>query len=414
MFSLDSFYKIISANLLNPINFTSFYFSRFGSTNFKDLVGTTNDENNKFHSDPIIKVLLFYDQEPIFFKNFVNIVKMPHGDDWSAAWMAFQEFHGEMTFDCRFYYFEEFFKVLANSEISEEKTNILKDFGYSDWYYFFHGFAALDWFRNIKYIPPNYEFTKVFICFNNLYNEKRSYRLNLVARLIDKNLDQFGAISLNPDNLKAKIKQELYSPTSLLSVESKKIVYHNLYLTTPNLVIDTNNYDGTLSAFDDLDVLSQGLFHIVTETIFYDKKLHLTEKIFKPIVARRPFILVGAPGNLKYFKSYGFKTFDKWIDESYDDIDDPDERIIKIVDEIEKLTKLSNKELKQLQIEMSEIVEFNYNHFYGDFKNIIINELVDNFELCLKKFNAGKDRSFLNYFDYSNIDFEKVKNLLQK
>ena len=49
--------------------------------------------------------------------------------------------------------------------------------------------------------------------------------------------------------------------------------------------------------------MSLGLFHIVTETIFYDNKLHFTEKVFKPIVARRPFFLVGAPGNLAYLKS---------------------------------------------------------------------------------------------------------------
>jgi hypothetical protein len=35
-------------------------------------------------------------------------------------------------------------------------------------------------------------------------------------------------------------------------------------------------------------------------------------------------MLLAAPGNLAYLKSYGFKTFDSVIDESYDTIQDND------------------------------------------------------------------------------------------
>jgi hypothetical protein len=155
-----------------------------------------------------------------------------------------------------------------------------------------------------------------------------------------------------------------------------------------------------------------GLFHVVTETIFYDEKLHLTEKIFKPIVARRPFFLVGAPGNLAYLKSYGFKTFDHWVDESYDSETEPDQRLVKIVNELDKLCKLSESELMQMYEEMQEILEYNFNWFYTGFREQITNELVDNFDLLIKKYNAGKDTSFKNYINVSNIDFDAVKKLL--
>ena len=156
-----------------------------------------------------------------------------------------------------------------------------------------------------------------------------------------------------------KIKKELFSLHSLLSKESKYLIFKTLLPDPPSLIIDTDFTTGTLSANDVQDILSLGLFHIVTETIFYDEKLHLTEKIFKPIVARRPFILVGAPGNLAYLKSYGFRTFDRWIDESYDLEQDPDQRLVKIVNEIDKLCKLSEWELVQMYNEMQEILEYN-------------------------------------------------------
>ena len=149
------------------------------------------------------------------------------------------------------------------------------------------------------------------------------------------------------------------------------------------------------------------LWHIVTETVFYDHKLHLTEKIFKPITAKRPFILVGAPGNLAYIKSYGFKTFDQWIDESYDNELDPDKRILLITEQVEKLCSLSASQLDAMYIEMKPILEYNFQHFYGNFKTLIIDELVDNFRQILCNFTDSK-------VDISNINFDQVKNILHK
>ena len=45
----------------------------------------------------------------------------------------------------------------------------------------------------------------------------------------------------------------------------------------------------------------------------------MTEKIMKPILCRRPFIVQANSGYLKMLKQLGFKTFDLWWDESYDE-----------------------------------------------------------------------------------------------
>jgi ribosomal protein L23 len=304
-------------------------------------------------------------------------------------------------------YFKPNCYIIANSEHSSEKTDFLNTFGFYDWYYFFHGFAALDWYRNIRYMPPNRNYSKVFITFNNLSTEKRSYRLNLVARLLEKKLD--GHISLNFDD--EQIKAEIFNPNSLLSKPSKHIILKEL-MGYPRLTIDTVDQHGALSADDNLATLTQGLFHIVTETVFYDSKLHLTEKIFKPIVARRPFILAAAPGNLAYLKSYGFLTFDRWIDESYDLETDPDQRIIKIIAEIERICQMTPEAINTMFNDMQSILDYNFNWFYNGFKRHIVNELVDNFQECLIKHNAGRDASFINYVDYSRINFQEIKNRL--
>ena len=72
--------------------------------------------------------------------------------------------------------------------------------------------------------------------------------------------------------------------------------------------------------------------HIVTETYIEDDsaRIHLSEKIFKPIWYMQPFVVVGQRNILAGLKTLGYKTFDKWIDESYDDEIDIETRITKI------------------------------------------------------------------------------------
>ena len=156
-------------------------------------------------------------------------------------------------------------------------------------------------------------------------------------------------------------------------------------------------------------MFQSAFLHVVNETVFYHQKLHLTEKIFKPIVARRPFVLVAAPGNLSYLKSYGFQTFDQWIDESYDQEPNHERRLDLIAQQIEKICCISDERRYRMYQDMREVLEYNHQHFFGKFKNLIVNELVDNFESCIKQWNNGR------VDDYSvthRIDFDEVKTVL--
>jgi hypothetical protein len=405
MFSLESFYKILYTNLLKPINGNGFYFSNFGSTNPQDLVlvddvvdhdtstWTLDDWSNENFT-----FALFYDQEPMY---IATAEQLWNPQASTESWLSFQIIRQQKK--------DKDFWLLANSEHGVDKTRLLESHAHlHDWYYFYHGFAALDWFRNCQYHPPIRKFTKVFICFNHLVTKKRSYRLHLIAKLIALGLDENGYISLVQDQTASLIKQEIFDPNSELSRDARQLIAHHLLPKPPKLTIDTDDVHGALSATDDLKILGQGFFHVVTETIYYDSKLHLTEKIFKPIVARRPFILVGAQYNLAYLKSYGFKTFDRWIDESYDDIADPNDRMSAVVNQIEMLCWLDEQELEEIYQEMQTVLEYNFNWFYTGFKQQIVNELVDNFKSCVDQHNAVSN----NYVDYSSIDFTEVKKRL--
>lgn len=450
MFSVENLYYILYSKLLEPSNIIDAFFWPFGSTAPEDLYKCASDPGRSKPGMFNENWCLFYDQEPIMPYDVSKLIE--HSDQSLTTRPGFDPVLGNIEmrsgFDPLFGNVDKeialqdslclwgmgkpiLLKLLANSEHSGFKNEMCIEHGFLDFYYFYHGFAALDWYRDMKYLKNvNYKFDKTFINLNRLCKKERSYRLQLVAEMLERKLLDKGHVSLQIfENGAGILKTELVDSNCLLSKTAKIKIYSQLGKLQNNLTLDNDTVAGSASAklgLDEHRLLQSGLWHIVSETVFYHKKLHLTEKIFKPIVTQRPFILVAAPGNLAYLKSYGFKTFDKWIDESYDHEEDNDKRIQMIVDQIEKLSSLSYGDTMIMYEEMQQVLEYNFDHFYGEFRNIIVNELVDNFENCLHQWNALRDNDSIapgpirgsndvwsiaasRYVDVSVYDFSKIK-----
>lgn len=75
---------------------------------------------------------------------------------------------------------------------------------------------------------------------------------------------------------------------------------------------------------------------IVPETRYKDL-YQPTEKIWKPIITKTPFLVCSNAYFLKYLKSLGFKTFDSLIDESYDSCFRIQDRVNKIVETMQDI-----------------------------------------------------------------------------
>jgi len=117
--------------------------------------------------------------------------------------------------------------------------------------------------------------------------------------------------------------------------------------------------------------MNTSIIQIVCETLFYkDNKQgettfprFFTEKTFRPLGMCQPFIYVSNRGMLKKLKSYGFKTFDKWWDESYDDMED-EERLSAILNLIKDLNKKSKEELTEMYKEMIPVLQYNFDNLF--------------------------------------------------
>lgn len=390
MFSVENLYYVLYINLFKKYNLGINFFKVFGSTDFKDYTTgfiTAEHGNRSEHN------VIMHDQEPV-------------------KQETLDKFEQHVFLQTRF----KRFKIFCTSEHSDLVKNFCKNNHYYHLYFFFHGFAALDWFSDAQYTKSvDYRFQYPYISLNHLCNRDRSYRLQLVSNLIKNKLLDQGLVSLHHINNNFNLaKAEIFDPQSQLSKSAKLDIAKYLLPIKNSLTLD-GSVQGNYSAhfgIEELKLWQSGLFHVVTETNFYAEKLHLTEKIFKPVVARRPFILLSSPGNLAYLKSYGFKTFDQWIDERYDQEQNPDRRIEMVVEQIERICSWDVTTQHAVKKEMQEILDFNFNHFYNDFKKLVVNELVENFASCMNQWNHGRMDDKIYDIDYK--DLEEVKQTLSK
>ena len=116
-------------------------------------------------------------------------------------------------------------------------------------------------------------------------------------------------------------------------------------------------------------VFQQAFLHIVTETVFDYPNVWISEKTIKPIINKRPFILVSSAGCLQNLREIGFKTFSEFWNEEYDSIVDPNCRMREIFKIINQICALSIHEIQDMCTRMEDILEYNFNFYYTKFKN---------------------------------------------
>jgi hypothetical protein len=134
---------------------------------------------------------------------------------------------------------------------------------------------------------------------------------------------------------------------------------------------------------------------IVLETLFDDSRWHLTEKSLRPIACGKPFILASTPGSLEYLKSYGFKTFDTWIDESYDTVQDPNLRLQAITNSMQKFSLQPPEEKQNALTEMQTICVYNKNRFFSnEFMQQVLDEFCNNLKQGVLKLQNYKGKNF--------------------
>lgn len=264
------------------------------------------------------------------------------------------------------------------SERGQPVDQVCQTYGWRSHYYFFHGWACLDWFRgyNRTFLiarARDRSPTKTFMSPNRIVAGKRDHRVLFLYNIFRHGLDH---------NHITAPRTCAYENVDIGQVAVK---YCNTYpdivqvfdqAPLPKLFAGESTQLMTSCWLGNYQEVADSLIYVPTETVYFGQRLHLTEKTFKAIALEMPFVLVAPAGSLAYLREYGFQTFDGIIDESYDLETDDIKRIEKVTQLLKDLDCLSVSQRMRIHQACLPVVEHNYNHFYhGGFESVLWNEL---------------------------------------
>jgi len=133
--------------------------------------------------------------------------------------------------------------------------------------------------------------------------------------------------------------------------------------------IKFNRQAMSLSQVIPFSIYNQTAYTVVAETNYDNQYSFYTEKIVKPILAERLFVVFSGQHYLHNLRSLGFRTFDGIIDETYDTIEDYDLRFKLACEQIKYLCSQSQETILE---QIRPITEHNKSvmlttDWYGDF-----------------------------------------------
>jgi hypothetical protein len=334
----------------NRPGFREFFCEPFGRSDPDSLMNYGRDDIHEHN------YIFFFDQEPIH----LNI----HVPTFRRVATSNTELPGTPY-------------IVTSEKNSENVEYVCDQFGWKSLYYFFHGWAALDWYRGYDRTflitpPAERRITKTFVAPNRIIAGERQHRLEVLYHIFKNKLtdNHISCPSVCPaENISIyeAIKPLAAKYPDIQEVFAKQLLPINFAGET-----DHPMHSCWLSLFDES---AESLLYLVTETVATGLRHHLTEKTFKPIALGMPFVIVGTRGSLEYLRSYGFRTFEGIWDESYD-LEQDDVRIARIASLLRSLDELPPEGKQDLFDQAQEVIEHNWNHFYnGGFEAVLWTEL---------------------------------------
>ena len=199
-----------------------------------------------------------------------------------------------------------------------------------------------------------------FLCYNYNHHPQRVLLLALLARegLLGQGLISMPATGYRGTYLKAyeEYRDKINTVELGLDAHWGEIVNSQL----PMELIPNFSRRIQDRADNAIEQYVNTMFSLVTETFFFRNEVHLTEKIYKPISFKHPFVLVSTPGSLAWLKNQGFKTFHDYWDESYDLETNHAKRLTNIVSLVRTLSAWDLRQRQEFIHSVWPILEHNY------------------------------------------------------
>lgn len=217
-------------------------------------------------------------------------------------------------------------------------------------------------------VPPNLDYTPYHQwngehTFGAFYNRPTWSRIGLAAFLQKYHQIQTTLnFRFNPHDMDQRPMFEL---DRLFNIDAESVKnFTDVYHTFPQLLEEADGYTPGVTTTAHTDQLSQFypnfLIDVVAETFISGRSFYPTEKTTRPMLMKKPFIIMGPKCFLIHLRQMGFKTFHDFWDEDYDGYS-PDIRYLKILELINSISTKSKEELVELYNRMQPILDHNYN-----------------------------------------------------
>ena len=154
---------------------------------------------------------------------------------------------------------------------------------------------------------------------------------------------------------------EIHKQTRLSYRETINVNFKSQYAE----LIDPKSVDflNTNPSFGhDMSLVYKNIFcKINTETMF-DEYPNFSEKTLDCFYWTKPFVMVGPYQTMTLLKELGFKTFDQWWSEDYDNVKDNLSRLKEIIKVVDYIQSKSITELRDIHEEMKPTLLHNFKH----------------------------------------------------
>ena len=267
--------------------------------------------------------------------------------------------------------------------------------------------------KNVSFIRFNYYLNRSSRCF------QLNLKQNHISDIFNPIEKEFHFLSFNqyPHHHRVKVISELYknniADKFLISYNPKfydllgsvKYDYENqlkdlgfwddylLFTSLPEKNVDfETNFRISGYGYEDIRPYQKSVVSLISDTIFFKRQGFISEKIFKPIMYLQPFLVVGPPYYLREIRNMGFKTFDGFIDERYDEELDDRIRLEKIVKEIIRISNIP------IELLLEQLREFEDVLLYNQMKLLSFNHLnteVDTVKQLITKSYCSEDKKNL-------------------
>lgn len=224
--------------------------------------------------------------------------------------------------------------------------------------YFFS--STIDFYRDHPEVLAQLD-SKPTFRYDVLLGRRKPHR----DRVFGKFNSEQNVVRYFPDNVDQDLMQytnEQFEWPNLLPKEHEPVTFTAQEVCVLGTIL-------SLSQLIPIDIYNRTCYSMIAETSVDNNYSFFTEKIIKPMLAKRLFVVAAGQYYLRNLRSLGFRTFDTIIDETYDSIEDINTRTDTACDAAVSLSCI-DKEL------LREITEHNYQHLIAtDWNDQMIQQL---------------------------------------